>query len=109
MRTLHDTPVRPEWRALVRLCRELNFGYIEEVVFRDGLPASHGPAVKTVMPGPNKDNGPAAPTGLPLRAGWTVVFAVAESAPEVVVQRFEIAHGNPLKLHVVSAGGTFHG
>ena len=99
----------PAWRQLVELCQEINFGYIEDVVFRAGLPVSHGPTVKTIMPGPNKDNGRAATTGLPLRPQWAEVFAVAESASEVFVRRLDVAHGNPLKLHVAREGGRFHG
>jgi hypothetical protein len=99
----------PAWRQLVELCQEINFGYIEDVLFQAGVPVSHGPAVKTIMPGPNKDNGRATTTGLPLRPQWAEVLAVAGSAPEVLVRRFEVAHGNPLKLHVAREGGQFHG
>jgi hypothetical protein len=103
------TNLSPAWLQLVELCREVNFGHIEEVEFRDGNPVAHGSVVKTVMPGPKKANGPAGSSSFPLRPQWTEVFAVAESAPVVRVRRFEVAHGNPLKLHVETAGGAFDG
>ena len=109
MNTHTRTNLSPAWLQLVELCRVVNFGLIEDVEFRDGNPVAHGSVVKTVMPGPNKVNGPAAPSSFPLRPQWTEVFAVAESAPVVRVRRIEVAHGNPLKLHVERAGGTFDG
>ena len=109
MNTQTRTNLSPAWLQLVELCREINFGHIEDVEFRDGNPVAHGSIVKTVMPGPNKANGPAVSGSFPLRPQWTDVFAVAASAPMVRVRRFEVAHGNPLKLHVEGDGGTFNG
>jgi len=94
---------------LVELCREVNFGYIEDVQFQDGLPTNHGAVVKTVMPGPNKNNGPALAFDSPLKPQWEEVFTLAQSTAVVRVRRFEVAHGNPLKLHVEREGGAFHG
>jgi len=94
---------------LVELCREINFGHIEDIEFRDGSPVSYGVVVKTIKPGPNMLNGPAPIPGPPLRPQWTQVFAVAQAEPVVRVCRFEVAHGNPLKLHVQTEGGAFDG
>jgi len=97
------------WQRLVELCRKVNFGYIEDVVFQNGFPSGHGAVIKTVMPGPNKNNGPGVSVGSTLRPQWADIFAVATSAPLVRVRRFEIVHGNPFRLHVEDSGGTLDG
>ena len=109
MKTLRRDELPASWLQLVELCRNVNFGYIEDVEFRDGAPSTHGQVVKTVMPGPNKDNGPGVSVGSTLRPQWADVFAVATSAPVVRVRRFEVVHGSPFRLHVERAGGEFHG
>lgn len=100
------------WQALVRLCQELNFGYIDGLEIHDGAPVSYSAAVKTYMPGPNKENGPAVlpmNPSAPLRPQWGEVFALAASRANIHVRRLEVAHGTPLKLHVEIAGGDLHG
>ena len=100
MRTARKIELPNPWTKLVELCREINFGYIEGVQFQDGLPTRYGPVIKTVMPGPNKNNGPATAFDGSLKPQWADVYDVAQSATLVSVRRFEVAHGNPLKLHV---------
>ena len=107
MRMLRREALPAPWLQLIELCRVINFGYIEDVEFRDGCPATHGVVVKTVMPGPNKDNGPGTMHASPLRPQWFDVFAVVSTAPVVRVRRIDVAHGTPLKLHVQTEGGAF--
>ena len=109
MKTQRRNELPASWQRLVELCRQVNFGYIEDVVFQNGLPSNHGAVIKTVMPGPNKDNGSGVSVGSILRPQWADVFAVATSAPLVRVRRFEIVHGNPFRLHVEDSGGTLDG
>jgi len=112
MKTLCKNSLPAAWRTLVTLCEGLNFGYIEGLEIRSGAPESYAAAVKTVMPGPNKDNGPSAfasDPSAPLRPQWNDVFALAARTPDVRVRRLEVAHGIPLKLHIDIPGGNLHG
>lgn len=110
MKAVFVSDLSAPWQALVELCQELNFGYIEGLEFRGGKPAGELVTVKTFRPG--KDNGASSTVGkadAPLRLQWGDVFGLAVSRPIVKVRRFEVAHGNPLKLHVEKARGEFRG
>jgi hypothetical protein len=110
MKEAFVSDISAPWQTLVQLCQELNFGYIEGLEFRGGKPTGELLTVKTFRPG--KDNGPSPVAGradLPLKPQWHDVFALALSQPVVRVRRFEVIHGNPLKLHVEGSGGTLDG
>lgn len=110
MRAIFMSDLSATWQALVQLCQELNFGYIEGIEFRGGKPTGELVTVKTFRPG--KDNGPSPVAGqadAPLKPQWGDVFALAVSRPIVKVRRFEVAHGTPLKLHVEGSGVALEG
>lgn len=112
MKLLYKSELPSQWIALIDLCETINFGQVENIEIRDGLPLSYSASVKTVMPGPNKDNGPAQASSAPaspLKPQWADVLALALSKVPVRIRRLEVAHGCPLKLHLESAGGAFHG
>lgn len=112
MNLIHKNDLPSAWKALVELCEDINFGHIEDLVIADGLPTHYSASVKTMMPGPNKDNGPAqtaTAATVPLKPQWADVLALALSKVPVRIRRLEVAHGCPLKLHLERAGGAFHG
>ncbi len=112
MNTSSLNALAPSWRALIGLCEDINFGYLEDLEVRDGEPVSYGLAIKTIMPGPNKENGPAmsrAGTRAGLKPQWLEVFALASGQRTLKVKRLDIAHGAPLKLLVETARGGLHG
>ncbi|GEM_PF-6056566 len=112
MKLLYKSELPSQWIALIDLCETINFGQVENIEIRDGLPLSYAASVKKVMPGPNKDNGPAQPPpspSSPLRQQWAEVFELAARTPDIRIRRLDVAHGCPLKVHVETGGGTFHG
>ena len=103
MKTLRKSALSPAWRALVNRCQNLNFAVVDGVTFEAGEPVEAGTAVKTVAFGTMKDNGPAPAFGDPeavLSDAWMGVITLAASRQHLRVRRFEVAHGNPLKLHI---------
>ena len=91
------------WRSYIDLCERLNFGALEDVHFRSGEPIGTITSLKTIAFGTRKDNGPSARAGDPdgvLTESWQDVIALVGSVPELHVRRFEVAHGNPVKLHI---------
>lgn len=113
MNTISKNALTESWRALVDLCRNINFGYLEDLEIRDGEPVTYGSAIKTIMPGPGKDNGPANAADRDdnyIKPQWLEVFALATSRKTMRIRRLEIAHGGPLKLQVeATTGGGFNG
>lgn len=110
MKTLYKSDLSPAWRALVDRCQRLNFGHLEELVFVDGEPIDSVRSVKTFKPGPNSNNGPADDAyraDAALREQWRDVLVLAQATEQLLIRRFEVAHGNPLKLLVEEAGDEF--
>ena len=103
MKPLRKSALSPAWRAFVSHCQRLNFGALEDIEFRGGEPVGTMTAVKTVAFGAMKNNGPApafGDSGSVLSERWQEAIALVASQPIICVRRFEIAHGDPLKLHV---------
>jgi hypothetical protein len=110
MTTLRKSDLSRAWRALVDRCQRLNFGHLEEVLFVDGEPMGCARVVKTFKPGPGTNNGYADGAGrvdVALREQWRDVLVLAQTTEHLVVRRFEVAHGNPLKLLVGEDGHDF--
>ena len=101
MKPLHKSSLSPAWRVFVNACQRINFGVLEDVQFQDGEPVGRANALKTLSFGGHKNNGAAPDFDNPnamLRDAWHEVIALTASKPHLVVRRFELAHGNPLKL-----------
>ena len=110
MTTLRKSDLSRAWRSLVDRCQRLNFGHLEEVIFEDGEPIACARAVKTFKPGPGANNGAAEGAfhaDVALREQWRDVLVLAQAHEYLVVRRFEVAHGNPLKLLVGEDGHDF--
>jgi len=98
---IRKSALSPAWRVFVNACQRINFGVLEDVQFQDGEPVGHVNALKTLSFGSHKNNGSAPDFDNPsamLRDAWHEVIALAASKPHLLVRRFDIAHGNPLKL-----------
>jgi len=103
MKELRKSELSRPWQLFVTGCQRINFGSLEDVEFQDGEPVGRAIAQKTVAFGGQRENGPASEFGDPhavLRESWQDVITLAAAHPYLLVRRFEIAHGNPLKLHV---------
>ena len=103
MKPLRKSALSPAWRAFVNHCQRLNFATLEDVEFRDGEPVGTMTAVKTIAFGCLKNNGAAREFGdsdSVLSERWRDAITLVASRAHLRVRRFEIAHGDPLKLHV---------
>ena len=109
---IRKSALSPAWRAFVNHCQRLNFGVLEDVQFQDGEPVGRAHVLKTLSFGGHKNNGPAPDLDNPnavLRDSWIEVFILAAANPNLLVRRFELAHGNPLKLTLEDVVEVPHG
>ena len=102
-RPLRKSDLSPAWHALIDACEAANWGFVENVQFRDGDPVGTVTWVKTLAFGTLKDNGPSVGAGDPdgvLTESWQDAIALVGSRPHVHVRRLELAHGHPVKLYL---------